>query len=393
MVANTINTEARSNHYKRLGRYSDSKKRTIALSQYIRKNHPELKKVADNLSACGDYLTYRHYYETDEWRLIRGNSCDKHLLCGICAARRSARQYYRYRQAYKNIIAENDDLRVVFFTLTIKNGENLAERYQHLYSSMAALSQKKRNAAKGKTTTAFSLMQGAVWSYEVTNRGRGWHPHIHGIGLISRGQSAKSIETKLKAEWEEITGDSHQLVVQFPKNTKNEDKAFFEVFKYSLKFGELSFKHQVEIYKTLSGRRMMASNGLFYGIKNDETENGEEIEREFYDLLYKYDRISGKYQLHHVEHFASSMDTSRPKAALREYDLLRIQNPEGWTRWDREMMRYCEKNGLNYKKSRTCSSTICLRKKRNESVNGAGGRNLNGQTMSGYPLLSITAEQ
>lgn len=392
MTVSTPITPNRANHYKRLGRYAESKKRTVALSSYIRKEHPELKKIADNLSSCGNYLTYRHYYETDEFRLIRGNSCDKHLLCGVCAARRSSRQYYHYRQAYNAIIEKHPDIRIVFFTLTVKNGDNLAERYQHLYSSMAKLSQKKRDHKKGRgTKTAMAMMEGAVWSYEVTNRGKGWHPHIHGVGLIHQGQSAPEIERKLKREWEEITGDSFQIKVEFPKNDKNEKKAFFEVFKYSLKFSELSFKNQIEVYKTLSGRRMMASNGLFYGVKIEDDEKDCEIEREFYDLMYKYDRKTGRYYLYHVEHRASLICTKRPQGHFREADLLKIDNGYRGQKWRKEIKNYCEKNGLKFEELRNYSSTICLRKNPIESVNTAKEQKASGATI-GYQLPLITAE-
>lgn len=385
-------SESRKNHYKRLGRYAESKKRTRALAKFIFQEHQDLKKVAESLNDCGNFLTYRHYYESDEFRLIRGNSCDKHLLCGICAARRGARQFYHYREAYLKIIAKDPDKRIVFFTMTVKNGPILSERYQHLYASMATLLHKRRNAKAGKTKTVMAEMSGAVWSYEVTNRGKGWHPHIHGIGLVSSGADPRRIERQLKKEWEEITGDSHQVKVEFPRTKDNELKAFFEVFKYSLKFGELSFKNQVEVYKTLAGRRLMASNGDFFGVKIDETEDSAEIEKDFYDIMYKYDKKTSSYRKYFIEHHATSIDSSRPKAHYREKDILKITESNGDSEWLKPMRKYCEQNGLSSPTLKTPSWITRSKSSRTESANTVEEQKVSGGT-TGYQLPLITVDR
>lgn len=381
-------SDSRKKHYQRLGRYAESKRRTRALSKYILQQLPEEKKTAEKLLSCGNYLTFRHYYESDDFRMIRGNSCDKHLLCGICAARRSAKQFYSYRAKYNQIKEQFPNKRIVFFTLTVKNGQDLSERYQHLYSSMAALLQKRRNATKGKTKTALSAISGAVWSYEVTNKGKGWHPHIHGIGLVDDGVDLPRLEWALKAEWESITGDSHQIKVQFPRTKNNEEKAFFEVFKYSLKFSELSFKHQMEVYRVLSGRRLMACFGDFFGVQIVDTDEPE-VERDFYDIMYKYDKKTASYRQYHVEDMAIMIDSRLPKAHFREKDISEMNDLDRGLKWQNLMLRYCVKNGLKYNPSKMPSSTMRSITKTKESVRFVKGQRMTGVTIGCPRPLNI----
>ena len=37
---------------------------------------------------------------------------------------------------------------------------------------------------KGRGFCEFSKIDGCVYSYEITNKGNGWHPHIHMVALV-----------------------------------------------------------------------------------------------------------------------------------------------------------------------------------------------------------------
>ena len=57
---------------------------------------------------------------------------------------------------------------------------------------------------------------GIVYAVEITNKGRGWHPHIHMVALVDDWIDGK----KLSQQWEAITGDSKIVDVRRLKPSK-----------------------------------------------------------------------------------------------------------------------------------------------------------------------------
>jgi hypothetical protein len=85
-------------------------------------------------------------------------------------------------------------------TLTVRNGDDLAERFRHLHSGQRELWMRKH---RGRGSVLDGVV-GAVWSYEV-KRGQNsgdWHPHLHMIALAEVEPS----QERLSREWYDITG-------------------------------------------------------------------------------------------------------------------------------------------------------------------------------------------
>jgi hypothetical protein len=237
------------------------------------------------LDGCGNYLQFRHYYTVDKVRLHAANLCRKHLLCPLCAIRRGSKALSAYLDRFAAIQANNPALVPYFVTFTVKNGPDLQERFWHLRRSMQAMN-KARGRKRGVSQVENAA--GAVWSYEVTNRGNGWHPHAHAIWLCEHAPNEKA----LKAEWERLTGDSHQVKVVRIEGDPVE--GFLEVFKYSLKFGDLELADNWHAYEVLSGENLLASFGCFRGVEVPEALTDEPLDGlPFVDLLYRYVRGAG----------------------------------------------------------------------------------------------------
>src|SRR5664279_1847921 len=87
-------------------------------------------------------------------------------------------------------------------------------------------------------------LEGAVYTYEVTNKGNQWHPHIHILALVpdyvdlgfvdpETGKKTRfgAFQDALIEEWKEITGDS--MIVDAREVGTTDDSrigAFCEVF-------------------------------------------------------------------------------------------------------------------------------------------------------------------
>jgi hypothetical protein len=260
---------------------------------HLREQESHERKAIARLRDCGDYLVFHDYYTVGETRLVGASFCMQHLICPLCAMRRGSKYVENYMDRLAVILKDRPDLRAYMVTFTVKNGDDLEERFFHLRRSLSKLHERRRDfLKKGRGRTSIGNVEGAVWSFEVTNKGNGWHPHAHAVYLA---RSAPS-QAGLRAEWETITGDSFMVDVR-PISGDPAD-GFVEVFKYALKFSELSLEDNVVAWRTFKGRRLVASFGLFWGVKVPEKLEDDPLDSlPYIERFYRYYEGSG-YNLH-----------------------------------------------------------------------------------------------
>ena len=275
---------------RRVDRYGKAKSGALEVAQYMAAL-PDLQRTAQRLATCGDYLVFRHYTTVDLVRLHGARLCMKHLLCPLCAIRRGAKALAAYLERWEAIRAEKTALRPFLVTLTVKDGPDLAERFQHLHNGQREL-WKRKHRGRGSSLDGVA---GAVWSYEV-KRGSGsgdWHPHLHMIVLAENEPD----QAQLAAEWRNITGDSYIVDVR-PIDRADHVSGFLEVFKYAVKFSDQPPADTVHAFRTLSGKRLLASAGCFRGVEvpDDLTDAAGDLEGlPFVTLFYRF--LAGRYSL------------------------------------------------------------------------------------------------
>lgn len=283
----------------RVARYEAARKRALDLIQYIRGMHPEMhqasteyrlwRPVLDGLQTCGEYLLFRHYPTVDSVRLHAAQFCKRHLLCALCAIRRGAKALAGYLERYEAVRVANEALRPFLVTLTVKDGPDLLERFQHLRRNVQKLG--KRRGHPKCTWSQWHGVAGAVWSYEV-KRGRNsgeWHPHVHMIVLAEVQPDADL----LAREWHQLTGDSHVVDVR-AIDASDLAGGFAEVFKYAVKFSEMEPADTVQAFELLRGVRMIASAGCLYDVDIPDDLADEPLDGlPYVELLYRYMPGSG----------------------------------------------------------------------------------------------------
>lgn len=286
---------------RRLFRYGKAKSQTLRLVK-------EAGDVAcrnaglrvDKVKGCGSVLCFRHYPTKGETKLHSAIFCGVHLICGFCAIRRGARMMARYLERFVRVRGENPTLMPYLVTLTVRNGEDLRERLEHLDRSLTRLN-KRRNGKRSRSL--MTTIRGAVWSYEVTHSQKnGWHPHVHAVWL----SEDEPDQYALRREWEEITGDSFMCDVRPITEATEEEpgvdphaKGFAEVFKYAMKAAELPPSVALDAYTVLRGRRLVRSFGAFYGVPEPADDDlADELpveELPYIDLLWRY--AGGRYEI------------------------------------------------------------------------------------------------
>lgn len=273
----------------RLNRYGAAKHRALEQRDYIASlGQRRLFPIEQRLERCADYLLFRHYFTVDELRLHAARFCQLHLLCPFCAIRRGVKALGAYLKRWEVIRAEQPALRPFLVTLTVKDGDDLSERMAHLRSAHQRLWKRRTNAlARGSVVRNVA---GAVWSYEVkVGKGSGqWHPHVHGVWLAEREPDRFA----LSAEWRELTGDS--FIVDVRPIEGDPVEGFLEVFKYALKFADMTPADTLHAYELLRGVRLVDACGAFRGVEVPESLTDEPLaDLPYVERFYRFVRGAG----------------------------------------------------------------------------------------------------
>lgn len=313
------------NFRKRLDRYSQAKTNALNVIKYLQdqveknnyqgKQERKVTKALERLINCGNYLMFRDYYKRGEVRLHDANFCCTHLLCQLCALRRGAKKARETAEKVAYLLRKDPALEVSLITLTVKNGPDLEERFQHLLTGKKKIIYTMQNAKKRKKQVSeFARIEGIIGAVEVTRNKKGeWHPHIHAIILhrgdflplrdgqgriVTRWDARRKVrvpQLALSNEWQRMTGDSFILDVSpIPSMTQDDlIKHCCEVFKYALKFSSMPPSDIVHAWLTLSGRQLVFSAGLLRGLEKDPDTLLDELEPDLEDepyleIMYRY---------------------------------------------------------------------------------------------------------
>jgi len=295
-------------HEKRLNRLSAHKKRTRALAAHLMGNEKIDPNFFNRLHGCYDFLLFKDYTNLKKVKLGATHSCQVPLLCPMCAIVRAAKYVQLYEAKFKELKKKNPKLSIYYVVLTVKNGPDLSERYEHLKKSLKKLVDRRRDALVAKKgdkskkyalNSVFANVSAGAYSIEVKkgeNSGE-WHPHAN-LLLLS---DSRILESEIKAEWKKITKDSK---IAYCQVKDDDDKTVFvEIFKYAMKFSEMEFDDNFMVWDTLKGCNLMGTFGDFRGleIKKEDTEIALKDEP-YIELFYKYQSEFQKYKLHRKNH-------------------------------------------------------------------------------------------
>lgn len=258
------------------------------------------KKLLE-LYHCATHLYLRNY-ETGQTTLT-GQSCKLHNLCPLCAITRAGKYLRAYREKFKTLFKANKKLRCFYLVLTVKDGPDLAERFTHLEKALRQLIQRRRYAVcarNGKKAYNFALgsvfanVTAGAYSIEVKrgeNSGE-WHPHANVLLVSDKWIKVEDIIN----EWYLLTGDSFIVNI---KQVKDREAGFCEIFKYALKFSDMTPADTWLAYTTLHKKRLFGSFGAFRGLEVvDDSVDLSDVP--FIEEVYFYS--ARRYQLTNINH-------------------------------------------------------------------------------------------
>lgn len=276
----------------RIARYGRARHRAVMMKDYLaaQLDDQTAQAAAGRLLSCGDYLHFRHYYTVEQVQLHSAQFCKQHLICPLCAIRRGSKTLEAYLERFNVIQAERPELQPYLVTFTVRDGPDLAERFNHLQRSFKRLQDQRRRWISGSRSapwTEFVHVAGAVSSYEV-KRGAGsglWHPHLHMVALCASPPN----QAALRKEWEAITNDSFMLDVRPFRAGQDPAEGFMEVMKYAVKFSSLTLADNWQVAKLLRGCRLLFSLGVFRGVEVPDKLTDDPLDDlPYFDLFYRY---------------------------------------------------------------------------------------------------------
>lgn len=292
----------------RIAEYSRLKQRSQEMGDHLKclvasgERHEYIKKASADVNGCANYLVFNNYYTVEQVKLAKAQTCKKHMLCPFCARRRASKMLENNLPKFEE--ASKPHLIPALVTLTVKNGEDLEERFNHLKKSLQTLMGRRRDYLKKNWGyNEFCKIDGSMFSYEMTySEENGWHPHVHMICLLNDYIDVKAL-SKL---WHEVTGDSFIVDVRklkskdIGKDTGSIVDAMQEVFKYALKFSDLDLENQFHAWDTLRGKRLTGSFGSLWGIQVpdellDDLSHLDDLP--FIEMVYRYKRHKNIYDL------------------------------------------------------------------------------------------------
>lgn len=282
----------------KIKRYGTAKARNREMAGFLaQKSTPGTNDVYSRLSRnlydCSSWLLFHHYLETGNTKLVRGISCKKHLLCPVCAIRRGSKLLRRYHELCTHL---EDKFDFYLTTFTVKNGHDLWERQSHLKHSF------KRLRTRGRDGYGeWARVAGAIWSIEFTKSAEGWHPHIHSIAAIPKGEAPIRYGkgSQLAMDWENITGDSFIVhAARIGSGDQAVAAGLCEVLKYAVKFSDLDLADNLDAYQVLRGKRLIQASGCFYGLELPEDDDllEEPEDGAFLELFFRYGSTGYKLQ-------------------------------------------------------------------------------------------------
>lgn len=352
----------------RLERFETAKSNQTKILNHLRhnaNNYPQgrVDKLKNDIGGCGNYLVF-HQYDNQAVRLGKASFCKKHFLCQLCAIRRGAKQVDAYVRKLEALQAQNSSLQPYLLTYTVLNGEDLKERFNHLSGSVKRLMKRRRDYLGKNVPSEFGQTLGGVYSYEFTKSDKGWHPHVHMVVLLEPDHQIdfpyqdkpkrhnqdewaeltpkqKKLEKQkwvaygkacaasgLSKEWRKITKDSS--IVDLRPIDGDPALGFVEVFKYALKFSDLSPEDTLKSYFELMNSngnmpRFTGSFGNLWGVKIPESLLDETFDDlPYIELFYRYTKAG--YSLESAQPKPSKNDQLRE---IEEFSPLSEPNGDG----------------------------------------------------------------
>lgn len=225
-------------------------------------------------------VAFRRYLETGDVQLVSSNFCKYDRICVACATKRAMRMIKKFKDGVQKHQLYEKKRYYIVLTIRHKQSDTLEELMDRLMLYKDKLARSYRNSTREsqKSKSFFSNFDGMVVSIEISHKGTSWwHPHINilacsdkDIKIDTQKHYTWDVNEELQAEWFEITNRTsfiHNIRKIDVKKNHFTRTGIGEVFKYAIKFSDLSVEQLWEIMVAQHKHqyRFFATYGIFRG--------------------------------------------------------------------------------------------------------------------------------
>jgi hypothetical protein len=273
--------------------------------------NPLTPQASARVHNCGSWLHFRNWVNLDESKLLKADFCHKDKICPACAGRRAIKQV---KKVFRQLQSTPELLEGYWYytVLTVKHSieEDFMTVFNRLQKGIKGINQAMRNVSRGQDSdNYFTQFDGIMYSIEETYTKNGWNIHVNMLchstkplsGLIKKPKKdnkkrvsywhPEAVET-----WKNLT-DSINVSIS-PVNVKDDEALLAdlsEIFKYSLKFQDLSPDKMLIAYRCLYRRRLLGSMGTLRALKTDvdlNSQDEEDLKKENEPIIDTHQRCS-----------------------------------------------------------------------------------------------------
>lgn len=261
--------------------------------------NPLSASMSANVHNCGSWLYFRHYDEIEKSTLHKARFCKKDKLCPACAMRRATKQVDKVMgqlRVHPDLIEGSWYLIVLPVIHTAE--EDFMTVFNRLQTGLKGINKAMRNVRSGQGTENYFAdnFDGIMYSIEETKTQNGWNIHANLLCRSSKPLTGLIMKPSVKGKkrasywhpdavetWRNLTSSINVSIS--PINAKDPEALYSnlrEVFKYSLKFQDLSPDDLLIAYRCLYGRRLLGTMGTLRNLKTDVDLNGDDVENQMF---------------------------------------------------------------------------------------------------------------
>lgn len=301
-------------YFSTMEKLEKSQKLKEQIIPYIEHHYPHLlenRLRSMRIRECCNQVSFRRYLETGDVQLVWANFCKYDRICIACATKRAMRMIKKFKQGIEDHNLYNKKRYYIVLTINHKKEDTLSDLMDRLMLYKERLARAYRNSKRDwqKTKSFFNQFDGMVISIEVAHKGTSWrHPHINILACSDNDIPTEEKYMRWKTnqdlldERKAIT-DGTSYIHNIRKITVKSDhftrSGIGEVFKYAIKFSDLTVSQLAEVMNIQHNRKyhFFATYGLFRGWKRWE---GKEYQWEWKEAVFLYNNDRSYTQQDHL---------------------------------------------------------------------------------------------
>ncbi|HMY80566.1 MAG TPA: protein rep [Candidatus Absconditabacterales bacterium] len=297
--------------YATMAKFTKSQELKAKIIPYLLEHYPQVLRNPNRkqrMRECCNMVAFRRYLDTGNIQLVSSNFCKYDRICIACATKRAMRMIKKFSQGIQEHSLYNKKRYYIVLTISHKEGDALSELMDRLMLYKDKLARAYRNSKRDnhKSKSFFAQFDGMVMSIEIDHKGKnGRHPHINILAcsdndIVTESKFARgNTNQQLLDEWKEITnGTSYIHNIRYIEVKKDHfsRSGIGEVFKYAIKFSDLSMEQLAEVMANQHKHkyRFFATYGIFRGWELGE---GVTYDGDWSEGVFLYDEGEKKYNI------------------------------------------------------------------------------------------------